>query len=60
VPVVILAVQVVLVRPRLARGSDRVLAGNEATRSNAHYWYIGLEVAKVVALLITGVFLVTA
>jgi hypothetical protein len=60
VPVVILAVQVVLVRPRLARGSDRVLAGNEATRCNAHYWYIGLEAAKVVALLITGVFLVTA
>jgi len=57
VPVVILVVQIVLVRPRLARRSDRVLAGNDAARSDAHYWYVGLEVVKVVALLITGVFL---
>ena len=52
--------QIVLVRPRLARRSDRVLAGNEAPRSNAHYWYVCLEVVKVVALLITGVLLLTA
>ena len=59
VALVILVVQIVLVRPRLARRSDRVLAGNDAPRSNAHYWYVGLEVVKVVALLITGVFLLT-
>ena len=60
VPVVILVVQIVLVRPRLARRSDRVLAGMDAPRSNAHYWYVSLEVVKVVALLITGVLLLTA
>ena len=60
VPVVILVVQIVLVRPRLARRSDRVLAGNDAPRSNAHYWDVGLEVLKVVALLIVGVLLLTA
>jgi hypothetical protein len=60
VPVVILVVQTMLVRPRLARRSDRVLAGIDAQRSNAHYWYVGLEVVKVVALLITGVLLLTA
>ena len=60
VPVAILMTQIVLVRPRLARRSDRVLAGNDAPRSNAHYCYVGLEVVKVVALLITGVLLLTA
>jgi hypothetical protein len=59
VPVVTLVVQIVLVRPRLARRSDRVLSGNDAPRSNTHHWYVGLEVVKVVALLITGVFLLT-
>jgi hypothetical protein len=59
VPVVILVVQIVLVRPRLARRSDRVLAGKDAPRSKAHYWYVGLEVVKVVALLVAGVFLLT-
>lgn len=46
----VLAVQIVVVRPPLSRRSDRVLAGEELPRSHAHYWYIGLEVVKVVAL----------
>ncbi|HEY5783527.1 MAG TPA: hypothetical protein VIT65_02010 [Microlunatus sp.] len=58
-PVTILVVQIVLVRPRLARRSDRVLAGKDAPRSNAHCWYVGLEVVKVLALLIIGAFLLT-
>jgi hypothetical protein len=58
-PVAILMIQIVLVRPRLARRSDRVFAGKLAPRSNAHYWYVGLEIVKVVALLITGAFLLT-
>ena len=57
VPVVILVVQIVLVRPRLARRTDQVLAGKGAPPSHAHYWYVGLEVVKVVALLIVGVLL---
>ncbi|MGW1741409.1 hypothetical protein ACWCPQ_21695 [Nocardia sp. NPDC001965] len=50
VAVVILAVQLAVVRPPLSRRSDRVLAGEELPRSRAHYWYIGLEFAKVIAL----------
>ncbi|MFE7743212.1 hypothetical protein [Nocardia sp. NPDC057455] len=51
VVVVLLAVQILAVRPPLSRRADRVLAGEDLPRSHAHYWYIGLEVAKVVALL---------
>ncbi|WP_280371674.1 hypothetical protein [Nocardia wallacei] len=48
---VVLAVQVVVVRPPLTRRSDRVLAGEDGPRSTAHYWYIGFEVLKVIALI---------
>lgn len=47
----ILAAQILVVRPPLTRRSDRVLAGEELPRSHAHYWYIGLELTKVVALI---------
>jgi len=59
VAVVILMVQVVVVRPALARRSDRVLAGEDPPRSRAHYAYIGLEVGKVIALLTTGTLLLS-
>lgn len=59
VAVAVLVVQVAMVRPTLARRSDRVLAGEDPPRSRGHYVYIGLEVAKVVALLATGAQLVT-
>jgi hypothetical protein len=49
--VVVLAVQVVAVRPPLTRRSNRVLAGDDGPRSTAHYWYIGLELLKVVGLI---------
>ncbi|MFI9401471.1 hypothetical protein [Nocardia sp. NPDC052316] len=51
VAVALLAVQTLAVRPPLSRRTDRVLAGEELPRSHAHFWYIGLEVTKVVALL---------
>ncbi|WP_280458076.1 hypothetical protein [Nocardia carnea] len=51
IAVVILLVQVAVVRPPLSRRSDRVLAGEELPRSTAHYWYIGLELAKVIVLI---------
>lgn len=57
--VAILSVQLAAVRPRLTRRSDRVLSGEEAPRSHAHYAYIALEVAKVGALVVTGVLLLT-
>jgi hypothetical protein len=52
---VLLAVQLGVVRPRLNRRSDRVLAGEELPRSRGHVYYVVLETAKVVALLALGV-----
>lgn len=56
---VALAVQLIVVRPRLTRRSDQVLAGSDGPRSQAHYGYVGLEVVKVVALLAAGILLLT-
>lgn len=56
----ILAVQLVAVRPRLTRRSSQVLAGLDSPRSHGHLVYVALEVAKVVALVITGILLLTA
>jgi hypothetical protein len=57
--VVLLLAQLVLVRPRLNRRSDRVLAGETLPRSQLHLAYIGLEVAKVAALVVLGVLLLS-
>lgn len=59
-----LAFQLLAVRPRLNRRSDVVLSTQTPTtgtegRSRAHYWYIGLELVKVVALLAAGITLLT-
>jgi hypothetical protein len=58
--VVLLLVQLGVVRPRLNRRSDRVLAGGDAQRSRLHLVYIGLEVVKVLALVVLGVLLLGA
>jgi hypothetical protein len=60
VAVLTLVAQVLVVRPRLTRRSDAVLAGGEGPRSRAHWVYVGLEIVKVVALLIAGISLLTA
>ncbi|EIE97215.1 hypothetical protein [Saccharomonospora glauca] len=52
-----LVVQLAAVRPRLTRRSDRVLAGENAPRSRAHYVYVALEAVKTIALVVTGVLL---
>jgi hypothetical protein len=54
VTAVLLAVQLLVVRPRLDRRSARVLAGQEAPRSRAHHAYIGLEALKLAALVALG------
>ena len=59
VAIAALAIQLIAVRPRLTRRSDRVLAGAEGPRSHAHYVYVGLEAAKTVALLVAGILLLT-
>ena len=55
----VLAIQLIAVRPRLTRRSDEVLAGADVPRSLGHYVYVGLEVAKVVALSTAGILLLT-
>ncbi|MFL0238741.1 hypothetical protein [Mycobacterium sp. SMC-17] len=50
-----LVVQLVAVRPGLNRRSDEVLAGRQGPRSRGHYAYVGLEMIKVIALLVAGV-----
>ena len=55
VAAVALLAQVLLVRPRLTRRSNAVLAGDDGPRSRAHLGYVGFELVKVGALLIAGV-----
>ncbi|MDH6514881.1 hypothetical protein M2163_008144 [Streptomyces sp. SAI-135] len=47
---VLLVGQLAVVRPRLNRRSDRVLAGEDLPRSRGHLVYIAFEIAKVLAL----------
>jgi hypothetical protein len=44
-------VQLALVRPRLARRSRRVLAGEHSVRSRSHHAYVASEVTKALGLL---------
>ncbi|MGF2944036.1 hypothetical protein [Mycobacterium sp. Lab-001] len=55
VAVAALLAQLLAVRPSLTARSDQVLAGLDAPRSRAHYFYVGLEVLKVMALVVAGV-----
>ena len=54
-----LVAQLFGVRPRLARRSDAVLAGQNAPRSRAHYAYVALEIVKVIALAAGGILLLS-
>ncbi|PVX59741.1 hypothetical protein [Rhodococcus globerulus] len=47
----VLVVQVVVIRPRLGKRSDRVLAGEVLPRSKMHLVYIAFELLKVVLLI---------
>ncbi|MBV9319439.1 MAG: hypothetical protein JO106_05930 [Mycobacterium sp.] len=60
IALVTLAMQLAVVRPRLNRRSDKVLAGLNAPRSRGHYAYVGLEAAKVMALVAAGTLLLSS
>lgn len=60
ISVLLLVVQVAAVRPGLSRRSGRILGGQDAPRSRAHFAYVALEAAKVAELLATGSMLLTA
>jgi hypothetical protein len=55
-----LALQLVVVRPRLNLRSDKVLAGHQGPRSRAHYAYVGLEAIKAIALIVAGILLLSS
>lgn len=52
-----LLVQLTVIRPRLTRRSDAVLAGHNAPRSRGHYEYVVLEIVKIAALLVGAILL---
>lgn len=55
---VLLAIQLAAIRPRLNRRTDRVLsapAGTDLPRSHAHVAYVFVELLKVIALLSLGI-----
>ncbi len=60
VVLVILAGQLIVIRPRLNRRTDRVLAGDNPPRSTMHLYYVGLEAAKVLTLTALGICLLVA
>jgi hypothetical protein len=57
VAVAALLVQLLAVRPRLNRRSAMVLAGADVPRSHGHHVYVGLEILKVIALVVSGTLL---
>jgi hypothetical protein len=59
VTIALLVIQLGLVRPRLNRRSDRVLAGEDVPRSSSHHVYIALEAVKVIALIVLGAWLLS-
>jgi hypothetical protein len=54
---VLLAVQVLLVRPRLDRRTVAIIDGRTPPPSHQHLTYVALEVLKVLALPVLGVVL---
>ncbi|MEV0186596.1 hypothetical protein AB0I54_46545 [Streptomyces sp. NPDC050625] len=52
---VLLTVQLGVVRPRLNRRSDRVLAGEDLPRSRGHVYYVAFEITKVITLTVLGI-----
>jgi hypothetical protein len=50
-----LTIQLGVVRPRLNRRSDQVLAGAQVPRSSSHHGYIALEIVKVIGLIVLAV-----
>jgi hypothetical protein len=51
---VLLITQTGVIRRRLTRRTDQVLAGAEPSRSRTHLYYVAAEIAKVIALIGLG------
>ena len=55
--VAVLAIQILVIRPPLTKRSNRILAGEDAPRSNVHYFYVGFEIVKVGLLIALAIVL---
>ena len=55
----VLALQLLVVRPRLNRRTGLILAGADVPSSSHHLVYIALEAVKIVLLIAVGVVLIT-
>lgn len=56
----LLGIQLAVIRPRLNRRSDLVLAGGDLPRSRTHLYYVALEIGKAVALISLGASILAA
>jgi hypothetical protein len=56
----VLALQLLVVRPRLNHRSDKVLAGHQGRRSHAHYAYVSFEAIKAISLVVAGILLLSS
>ena len=52
---IILAGQLIAIRPQLNRRTDRVLAGQHPPRSTIHLYYVALEAIKALTLAALGI-----
>ncbi|HEX7303728.1 hypothetical protein [Lentzea sp.] len=59
IAVLALVVQLVFVRPRLSRRTNRVVAGEDLPRSRGHLLYVLFEIVKAAALIVGGVLLIS-
>jgi hypothetical protein len=58
--VALLVLQALVVRPRLSRRTDAVVAGTATPGSHLHLVFIGLDALKLIGLGVLGVLLATA
>lgn len=55
IPVLLLLVQSIWLLPALDVRATALIAGQEIAESNLHYFYVGCEIIKVVALFLLGI-----
>jgi len=55
IPLLILMAQAIWLLPALDTWAELLIQGNDPGTSNLHFYYVGMEVVKVVCLLIFGI-----
>ena len=55
VPVLIVVIDNTILMPILDRRIDLITSGTTPPESSAHWWYVGLEIIKLLALIVGGI-----